>query len=90
MQEGSHGIVNPLGNATARGQMTRALVANISVQWHFLWDDFWPSNGQIMPWGRGLERGVNFLLSPEPVLHPGEVLFPFLTGLFLLRETTFK
>jgi len=47
-------MVNPSGNATVRGQMTRALMANISVRTHFLWDDFWPSNGQIMPWGRGL------------------------------------
>ena len=30
VQEGSHGMVNPSGNATARGQMTRALVAIIS------------------------------------------------------------
>ncbi len=46
-------MVNPSGNATARGQMTRALVASISVRWHFLWDDFWPSNGQIKPQRRG-------------------------------------
>jgi len=51
-------MVNPLGNATARGQMTRALVANISVREHFLWDDFWPSNGQKNHGGGGCTAAV--------------------------------
>jgi hypothetical protein len=43
-------MVNPSGDATEHGQMTRALVASISDRKQFLWDDFWPSNGQIKPW----------------------------------------
>jgi len=37
----------------------------------------------------GGERGGNFLLSPASA--PGEVryIIPFLTGLYLLQETTF-
>jgi hypothetical protein len=43
---GRQRMIKPLCNATARVKIAHAVVSSISVQLDFLWDDFWPSNGQ--------------------------------------------